>query len=309
MRGAKCLADRAELFQPHAGTLPEEPTPGRFRFGKLGGDDVILAIKEGMPTPSIEIHCHGGIEVVRMIAELFVQRGASSVPWQAFIGSPIQDLLANAPTARTAAILLDQWQGAWDACVREIETTRDVRRLQRLRDLIPLGRHLVEPWAVVIAGAPNVGKSSLINALMGYTRSIVAPTPGTTRDVVRQRAAGDGWPVELTDTAGIRVADGDLEQQGIARARAAMDTADLRIWLLDGSVEPILPDDLHAWLYVINKCDAPAGWDWHRFGDAPQISAHKGTGVRELCKLVSRRLGAGSLPGRGGSGALFGGAF
>jgi len=284
VRGAQAWALARELFQPHVGTMSDVPTPGRFRFGKLGGDDVILAVKDG----SIEIHCHGGVEVVRMIAELFTQRGVRMVAWQEYVGTgaAMHELLANAPTARTAAILLDQWQGAWDACV----TSLDAGRMQRLIDLISLGRHLVEPWKVVIAGVPNVGKSSLINALAGYTRSIVSPMPGTTRDVVKLHVAIDGWPVELTDTAGIREAESELERQGIARARSAVDAADLRIWLLDGSAAPLFPDDAKVWTYLINKCDLDAAWDWDRFSAALHVSAQTGTGIAELCDLISRRL-------------------
>jgi tRNA modification GTPase len=300
VRGPLAWAVARTLFQPPNGALPDAPTPGRFRFGKLGGDEVILAVKESTPTPSLEIHCHGGVVVVRMIAELFTERGVRSVPWQEFVtdSAPIQELLANAPTARAAAILLDQWQGAWDACMRSIEATNADQRLQRLRDLIPLGRHLVEPWKVVIAGAPNVGKSSLINALAGYTRSIVSPIPGTTRDVVTLQGAIDGWPVELTDTAGIRLADSALENEGIARARTAVGAADLRIWLLNGSAPPVLPDELDRCIYVINQCDLPAGWDWDRFMNAPRISAQTRMGIEELCEVISQRLvPAPPLPG------------
>ena len=67
-----------------------------------------------------------------------------------------------------------------------------------------VGLRLVSGWRVVLAGRPNVGKSRLLNALAGYERAIVDPTPGTTRDVVTVRTALDGWPVELADTAGLR---------------------------------------------------------------------------------------------------------
>src|SRR5205823_6640829 len=82
----------------------------------------------------------------------------------------------------------------------------------------------------------NVGKSSLINALAGYQRSIVAPTPGTTRDVVRVPVALDGWPVELLDTAGLRGDAPALEAAGIEQAREQAASADLCVWVLDATV-------------------------------------------------------------------------
>ncbi len=155
--------------------------------------------------------------------------------------------------------------------------------------LIPLGRHLVQPWSVVIGGAPNVGKSSLVNALVGYTRSIVAATPGTTRDVVTTAIAIDGWPIELHDTAGLRDAAGAIEAEGIARARAAAARADLRLWLLDGACEPVLPV-ANGWHTVINKCDLPPAWDWLRVPESLHVSARTGAGVPDLCAAISRWL-------------------
>jgi tRNA modification GTPase len=286
VRGPRAWPITRELFRPRKGKLPETPTPGRHWFGKLGkdhADDAILAVKGD----GVELHCHGGVEVVCMIQELYAARGAIVVPWQQ-IGESLEllDLLVRAPTTRTAAILLDQWQGAWQRCMQE--PSPDV--LRRLADLIPLGRHLVEPWRIVIAGAPNVGKSSLMNALAGYARSIVAPTPGTTRDVVGVRLAIDGWPVEMIDTAGIRSSADALERQGIHRAEQAVRDADLRFWLLDGSVKTICPEDRALWHFIINKIDLPAAWDWEGEGAALRVSAQTHAGVPELCEWLSKRL-------------------
>jgi tRNA modification GTPase len=296
VRGPRAWDITRQFFQPSKGNLPEAPTARKYWFGRFGvefRDEVILAVQENLPTPVLELHCHGGIAVVRMIQELYEQQGVTVVSWQQFLGAgegaAILALLAHAPTTRTAAILLDQAHGAWQT-MTEVDGASKSSRLQRLHDLIPLGQHLVEPWQVVIAGAPNVGKSSLMNALAGYTRSIVSPTPGTTRDAVATRLAIDGWPVEMTDTAGLRQSPDALEQQGIDRARAVLQAADLRLWLLDGSTEPITPEDTAGWCFVINKIDLPAAWDWHNIPGALHISAHARAGLPELCDLISRRL-------------------
>ncbi len=90
----------------------------------------------------------------------------------------------------------------------------------------------------MLAGRPNVGKSRLLNALAGYDRAIVDPTPGTTRDVVTVPAAFDGWPVELADTAGLRSSLDPIEAEGVALARARQRGADLVVVVLDRS-EPL----------------------------------------------------------------------
>ena len=120
-------------------------------------------------------------------------------------------LLADARTERTAAILLDQYNGAWGRALANIRTSLSAARtasaaaqIQSLLRLEPLAAHLVQPWRVVVIGPPNVGKSSLTNALLGFQRTIVHDQPGTTRDAVAIQLAIDGWPVELVDTAGLR---------------------------------------------------------------------------------------------------------
>ena len=245
-----------QFFRPRKGELPHTPESGRFWLGRLGGDlhdDAVLAVKGVEPTCWLELHVHGGREVVRYLHDLFVGRGATSCSWQDFLhltsADPLQALaaeaLADAPTARTAAILLDQYHGAFRRALQAIDTHLErgdaaaaLGIVEELARFAPLGRHLTTPWRVVIAGAPNVGKSSLLNALAGYQRSIVAATPGTTRDLVTLRLAIDGWPVEFVDTAGMRDAAETLEGQGIEQARESAATADLCLWVLDASAKP-----------------------------------------------------------------------
>jgi tRNA modification GTPase len=144
---------------------------------------------------------------------------------------------------------------------------------------------------VAVAGAPNVGKSSLVNALAGYQRSIVAPTPGTTRDVVTTRLALDGWLIELVDTAGLRADAEALEQEGIVRAREAVADADLCLWVLDGSAPPVWPDeDVEVVLQAINKCDLPPAWNPENISGAVRVSARTGEGLEGLCAAVVARL-------------------
>src|SRR5205814_566998 len=157
--------------------------------------------------------------------------------------------LVRAPTTRTAAVLLDQYHGAFEralqiaqAALEQQDLDAATRLLNELAEHAPLGRHLTTPWRVVVAGAPNVGKSSLVNALAGFQRSVVAATPGTTRDVVTTLIAVDGWPVELADTAGLRLGAGSLEAKGIEMARSAAAAADLCLWVLDASAAPVWPD-------------------------------------------------------------------
>lgn len=129
------------------------------------------------------------------------------------------------------------------------------------------GRLLREGATAAIIGRPNVGKSSLLNALLKTDRAIVTPIPGTTRDVLEETLNIRGIPVRLLDTAGIRETVDPVEQEGVRRSQAARDQADLLLIVLDGSV-PLTPEDrslLNATtangdqkrLVVVNKTDLP----------------------------------------------------
>jgi tRNA modification GTPase len=299
-----------QVFQPRSGKpLPPVPAAGQFWLGRIAaelGDEVVLAVKQAEPVPWLEIHGHGGREVVRVLLDVFLARGLHLCTWQQFLtrtsGDPLRAeaaaALAHAPTTRTAAILLDQYHGAFGSAVAGIlaalergDTGEALTTLTNLARHSALGQHLTAPWRVVIAGAPNVGKSSLANALAGYQRSVVAPTPGTTRDVVTTRLAIDGWPIELADTAGLRSEAGRLEHQGIQLARSTLADADLCVWLLDASTEPTFPDQPAPQVHlVVNKIDLPAAWDLNRATGALRVSAQTGVGLDELCAALSRWL-------------------
>jgi tRNA modification GTPase len=311
IRGPEAWNIVQNLFRPLSKKTawpPERLEPGHFwpgYFGVQGGitDQVVLAVKAAEPVPALELHCHGGAEVVRWVLELLGAKRMEICSWQEVERRTTADAaatgaLAEALTARTAAIVLEQYQGAFAravASIREALERNDLaeagRLLEHLVHYAPLGRHLSAPWRVAVLGAPNVGKSSLVNALAGYQRSIVAPTPGTTRDVVTALIAVDGWPVELADTAGLRDTPGGLEAQGMERARGAAERADLCLWLLDASSTPVWPESRDSKLrFLINKIDLPRAWDLGQAEGAMRLSATMGAGLPELCAALARWL-------------------
>jgi tRNA modification GTPase len=113
---------------------------------------------------------------------------------------------------------------------------QDVRqRFTELAETARQGALLRDGLTVVIAGRPNAGKSSLLNRLAGYDAAIVTPTPGTTRDVLRERIAIDGLPLHILDTAGLRESPDAVEAEGIRRARHEISNADRVLFVVDAS--------------------------------------------------------------------------
>ncbi len=193
---------------------------------------------------------------------------------------------------------------------------------------------LREGISVVIAGRPNAGKSSLLNALSGREAAIVTPIAGTTRDVLREALAIDGIPLHLIDTAGLRESNDPVEQEGIRRARAEIANADLVLLLIDSTYpEQGLPDFVHelpenqARIVVRNKADLSgevtstpvsvdahinantdtdtngnANANSHARGSTAQpapititLSAKSGAGIDALRAAIKHAVGAGDL--------------
>jgi tRNA modification GTPase len=290
-------AVRSHFRRGNNAATPELPSPrqtlvGRFGDPASGSDEVLVFYRQNDPTPIVEIHCHGGPEVVKLIERLLVARGVRPVSlaewWTVHEGrdrAEMLDVLTRCTTARTAAIALDQLNGAFEQAIKEPHPD-----FARLLELIPLGEHLATPWKVALAGAPNVGKSSLVNALVGYTRCVVSPTPGTTRDIVTTQIALDGWPIELIDTAGLRESHDELEAAGIDRAAAAHQDADLVLWVLDATTRFAPPPLTRNSLAIINKIDAASAWDWDQIPEAARVSASTGEGVERLAAAIVERL-------------------
>lgn len=157
------------------------------------------------------------------------------------------------------------------------------------------GERLREGLTIVIAGPPNAGKSTLMNALARRDVAIVSALPGTTRDAIEVALDLDGYPVTLVDTAGLRETEDPLEREGIARARRRAATADLTLWLSDIAAPAPPPADLRPVLVLVTKCDdatVMAG------GNALPISARTGFGLPQLLDEIRRfaaeQLGTGS---------------
>jgi tRNA modification GTPase len=164
------------------------------------------------------------------------------------------------------------------------------------------GRFVREGLQVAIVGAPNVGKSSLFNALVGTARAIVTDQPGTTRDLVSETVDFDGFRVTLVDTAGLRTAADAAEIEGVSRSRQAAQVADVTLHVLDRS-RP-LPDGAEAHeairlqltvnkeIIVASKSDLPPVWTRD---DAVAVSARTGAGLDLLRERILGRLGVASV--------------
>jgi tRNA modification GTPase len=148
-----------------------------------------------------------------------------------------------------------------------------------------LERPRIEPLKdgvrVVVAGPPNVGKSSLINAIAGQERAIVTDTPGTTRDHIEVPLALDGMPILLTDTAGLRESDEVVERIGIDRARSLVETADVLVWLGEPDEAPGHPRlvRVHARSDLAGRHEAPAS--------SIAVSSVTGEGLNSLLAHVA----------------------
>jgi len=252
IEGPNALEFTSRCWRPNAGKSSLAINTIRYGFTQhqgIGQGESIVVCRTG--EHRVELHCHGGRLAAETIVNLLVSFGAvTQSPFfqESRIGeeltvSEAREDLTLAATQRTTAILLDQYRGALK---REFDTIQELLiaenfadakvRLDQLNGRSQLGSHLIEPWRVVLAGPPNVGKSSLLNLLLGYTRAIVHEQAGTTRDLLAERSSFDGWPIELIDSAGIRMAadsSDSIEAFGIQQSLERIATADCTLLLVD----------------------------------------------------------------------------
>jgi len=304
--------DAAGLFRAANGRPLSLQTIDRIVFGHWGclvPEEVVLCRTSHN---ALAIHCHGGDAAVSRILDDLQHIGCSISSWQettrrtlGLFDAELLEKLTQATTSRTVGILLTQQSGRLREALEELLNEEQFatapgrgdleNRLDELLEWSEFGLHLTRPWTVVLAGRPNVGKSSLINTLVGYTRAIVHELPGTTRDIVTAEVAIDGWPVLFSDTAGIRSTSQELEAAGIERARRQLDTADCRVLLLDTSRPPHAGDVqlLADWpdaIRVAHKSDLPNVWGTQMPAAALPVSSVTGDGVETLTATLIARL-------------------
>lgn len=220
---------------------------------------------------TFEIHCHGGVAATERIFDDLRQLDVLVVDWHdsqhcasesRLIGEAVA-VLANCVTARTAAVAMDQVRGAlldWCHKASSGKLSFEMIRTEatQIAAFASIGLRLTHRFCTVLAGAPNVGKSSLINAIVGFDRSITLDQPGTTRDVLHAETVIDGLAIQLSDTAGLRVGDGEIEKEGIRKATEAVSAADLVIWVStpDQSDASLASQNTAAKaIHVLNKAD------------------------------------------------------
>lgn len=287
-----------------------------------------------------EVHCHGGQAAVAAILNDLKAVGVPSKSAAEFtkamtaehavtgehsaeagqVGSPpdqwfLRNLAEQTNTTWTCGLALAQLRGAISQWATQLiailaddgRTVNDREELAQvaiaqLRARQPAGQHLVDPWRIVVAGPPNVGKSTLLNTLLGYQRAITFDQPGTTRDLVSADTAIKGWPVRLVDTAGLRVSDDPLEAEGVRRATRQLQTADLVLAMTDArqgltEMHAAIRRETTAPLIVVhNKIDllsaAPPAVD-----DLPTVGivARETGKVEPLLQLIEQSLIPGEL--------------
>lgn len=308
-----------DCFVTTISVAPHSAPVGRILFGRWHGEDVVLV----RTAASVwEVHCHGGPAPVAAIVQSVRSRlpslmsarhgadtrGFSELPE---LEAEILGTLLQTRTQRTAALVLNQYHGRLRQALSQLLMHRDDhvnarRHVERLTAWQRLAARLTVPWRVLVAGPPNAGKSSLVNAVLGYERALVFDQPGTTRDLVEADTVIDGWPFVFCDTAGLRKeTDDPLERAGMALAQRAASACDALLIVADatdvGDLPAILPEmpgiptvqvhnkaDLLPGGELLATCPQPA--DTSPPGPILITSALTGAGIPELMQWLVRAL-------------------
>jgi tRNA modification GTPase len=325
LSGPDSAAILDRLFQNPRGARAAQMEPGRLLYGHLVRDgnpldEVLLECVRTGAHGAFMINCHGGAVASQRTMNALAAEGARPAQEKEFLVRQRQfglldriqeeaaQRIPRALTLRAAQVLIEQHEGALAAVRDEVlrragsgtaapaaelppdDWSRIEDRLRRLLATAAFGRGIVRPPRLVIAGRPNVGKSTLANALLRYDRMLVHPEPGTTRDTIEEVLSLHGLPITLVDTAGLREARSEIEREGVRRGAQALRRANVALLVFDASA-PLQEEDRRILarkgmgipLPVLNKSDLPAA--------IPAALIEKKTGSRPV--LVSAATGAG----------------
>lgn len=291
-------------------------------------DDAIVCVFRRSDSTFAEIHVHGGVRVVQRVLMVLERAGATAVPAGEFSHvlksddatvRRIDDAIIAAGSRRLLRWLLAQ-RSILPPYLARLATVSDAERAA-FRERSMIAATLIRGLRVALIGPPNAGKSTLANCLIGRDRIITSDTPGTTRDWISETALISGWPVTLTDTAGIRHTECPIESEAIRRSRQQARIADLVLIVIDAAASPgelarmsaslrAAVDATQPVVVVRNKSDllsepsASGPGDLStdelfgesqsvQIGPAPScnVSAKFGRGIVELEQLVCRMLG------------------
>jgi tRNA modification GTPase len=320
LSGSDALCILAPLFHNPKGRALRDARPGSLLYGRLRRDgveldEVVVECAGRGAARRFVINCHGGATATRRVMAALVAGGARELPWreaQARDGRldaaqrEAAALLPGAPTLRGVRMLLDQYRGALSTALGDTarllaqgRTAEARAALEGLLRTAPSAHALIEPLTLALIGRPNVGKSTLANALLRYDRMIVHPEPGTTRDAVEELLAVHDVPFRLLDTAGVRDTAHEVERLGVALSIEALAGADIVLLLFDAST-PLEAADLQLIaaparrrVPVLTKGDLPRALSEAelaaRTGLAPVLlSAATGAGIDALEERIVR---------------------
>lgn len=321
--GADRVAEVRSLKDPVAGDVLDEALVLYFQAPRsFTGEDVVeLHLHGGLAVVDSVLEGLGKIEGLRLAAPgEFSRRGVENGKFDLSAAEGIADLI-EAETGAQRRQALRQMKGAFGALCdswreqlikslayveAEIDFADEDLPDDLARSVMPgltllkqeiswfladrRGEKIRDGLFVAVVGPPNAGKSSLVNYLAGRDAVIVSEEAGTTRDVVEIRLVVAGVPVTICDTAGLRDAGGQVEQEGIRRARMTAENADLRIWLSDASAGSDIEEDAMrpGDFVLVNKIDKVDG------DDLPAavlgMSLKSGAGVSEFVASLEKRI-------------------
>jgi len=312
-------------FHPKNERLFRKSPPGKLFYGLVKDgdaivDEVILEC-EDEDGSEYSVNCHGGVAAAEAVIRRFEALGARRVSGRDFAAMKEGELYAEIFDGLTGAVT--EKSAIAFACLAggilkgEILRIRELARgaessekkkgecLGSIKELLSTyegGRNLLAGKRIVIAGLPNVGKSSIANALVGTERSIVDETPGTTRDLVISRLAIRGMPFEVIDTAGLKAGTGGVEARGIQRAAEEMENADGVIYVVDATrgltgeeKAALYGFDTRKTICAINKIDLPRKISIEDVspifsGRIIETSAKEKTNIKELSQVIYKRF-------------------